>query len=290
MTPKGIFVGLNTIDIQFLIDMEIKTNTKYKANKNEIFVGGPATNAAICFSHLGGDTTLFTPVGNHHFTNFIQDDLKTYNINLIDPIQSQNAEATIASIITTKMNGDRTVFSYHPKEIVPPNSDYKLDDYDIILIDGFHIETSIEIISRFNSVPIVLDGGSWKPNMDKLLEYIDIAICSENFLPPKAKNQDDVFNFLLDKGIDKVAITNGEKPIHYSINGSKGQIYVDSVKTIDTLGAGDFFHGAFCYYFAIDKDFIGSLLKASKIASESCKYFGTREWMNVQNEDGKKEA
>lgn len=287
MSPKGTFIGLNTIDIQFIIDDKIKENSKYKSGRSEIYVGGPATNAAICFSHLGGNTKLLTPVGDHHFTNFIYDDIKNYNIDLTDLIQSQESEATIASIITTKENGNRTVFSYHPKEIERQHVNCDLDGSDVILVDGFYNNIAIELMNKKYSAPVVLDGGSWKPGMDELLKYIDIAICSEDFSPPGTKSEEGVFSFLHDQGIEKVAITKGEKPIQYSINNSRGQIYVESINAVDTLGAGDFFHGAFCYYFALDSDFVGSLLKASKIAGESCKFFGTREWLKERSKDGK---
>lgn len=289
MSPKGIFIGLNTIDNQFLIDCEINENSKYKAEKTGLFVGGPATNAAICFSYLNGKSKLYTPIGNHHFSNFIYEDLNNLKIEITDLNKDIDAEPTMASIITTKNNGNRTVFSYHPKPLsIQQVNNNNLDNSDIILVDGFYIDTTIELLKnrKTNSTPIVLDGGSWKPNMEKLLKYIDIAICSENFLPPGTKNQDDIFNFLHDYGIKYAAITQGEKPINYSINNSKGQIFIEPVEVIDTLGAGDFFHGAFCYYFAQDNDFIGSLLKASKIAGKSCKYFGTREWMYIDNGNG----
>jgi sugar/nucleoside kinase (ribokinase family) len=284
MSPKGTFIGLNTIDIQFLIDNQLEENKKYKANKNEIVVGGPGTNAAVCFSYLGGHANLYTAIGNHHFTNFIYDDLKSNKLNITDLIHGETSEPTIASIITTEQNGNRTVFSYHPKQLEIKNENHIKLESDIILTDGFYIDAAIEIINAtmHDSIPVVLDGGSWKPGMEKLLKYIDIAICSENFCPPGIKKHNEIFKYLHDFGTSKVAITQGEKPILYSINGSKGQIYVEQIQAVDTLGAGDFFHGAFCYYFTKSNDFVESLIKASKIAAKSCKYFGTREWMKIE--------
>jgi sugar/nucleoside kinase (ribokinase family) len=50
---------------------------------------------------------------------------------------------------------------------------------------------------------------------------------------------------------------------------------------VDTLGAGDVFHGAFCYYFAQTGDFAGSLQAASRVAAVSCRYFGAMRWANA---------
>jgi sugar/nucleoside kinase (ribokinase family) len=48
------------------------------------------------------------------------------------------------------------------------------------------------------------------------------------------------------------------------------------------MGAGDIFHGAFCLYFAEWRVFEDALREAARIASESCRYRGTRKWMENQ--------
>jgi sugar/nucleoside kinase (ribokinase family) len=48
---------------------------------------------------------------------------------------------------------------------------------------------------------------------------------------------------------------------------------------VDTMGAGDIFHGAFCFFSSEGKGFVESLGEAANIAAESCRYKGTREWM-----------
>ena len=54
---------------------------------------------------------------------------------------------------------------------------------------------------------------------------------------------------------------------------------VPTVETVDTTGAGDIFHGAFCYFAASGSGFVGALAEAANIAAESCRFHGTREWM-----------
>jgi sugar/nucleoside kinase (ribokinase family) len=45
------------------------------------------------------------------------------------------------------------------------------------------------------------------------------------------------------------------------------------------MGAGDILHGAYCHFAAMKRDFVDSLTQAARIASESCRHAGTREWM-----------
>ena len=108
-----------------------------------------------------------------------------------------------------------------------------------------------------------------------------IAICSNDFLPPGCASKLGVIDHLLRQGVSEVAVTNGEKPIRYASAAGSGEIPVPQVKAVDTVGAGDTFHGAFCYrYVANGFAFSDALEFASVIASRSCEYFGPRGWMN----------
>ena len=49
-----------------------------------------------------------------------------------------------------------------------------------------------------------------------------------------------------------------------------------------TSGAGDIFHGAFCSYTATGSSFVDSLRQAAVIATESCRFRGTRKWMTTR--------
>lgn len=50
---------------------------------------------------------------------------------------------------------------------------------------------------------------------------------------------------------------------------------------VDTLGAGDILHGAFCWsYLHSGGSFVASLGAAAQVASMSCRYLGTRRWID----------
>ncbi|MCK5105487.1 MAG: hypothetical protein KAR17_21835 [Cyclobacteriaceae bacterium] len=278
---KGLFWGLLTIDLHYFTDHFPIENTKTKVKKFNTYIGGPATNAAITFQHLGGKTRLVTAIGKNSFHAMIMDDIAKYNIDALDLKANENVEPVFASIITNESSGERTIFSYLPP-IVNMNNVPNIDgEFDIALFDGFYIETAIEKARecRDRGIITVLDGGSWKYKTDELLKYIDIAICSEDFIPPGVIHQEDVTAYLLKKGVKKAAITRGNKPL--IVNEGEVNLLVEVPKTdvVDTLGAGDIFHGAFCYFYGKNKSFIGSLEKAAHIASNSCRFHGPRAWM-----------
>jgi sugar/nucleoside kinase (ribokinase family) len=125
----------------------------------------------------------------------------------------------------------------------------------------------------------VFDGGSWKPETEGLVRFVDTAICSSDFLPPDCSGEDEVIEYLHAAGVPQIAITKGADPIRYITGASSGIIQVPRVDVVDTSGAGDIFHGAFCFYTATGSSFVDSLGEAARIAAESCRFRGTREWM-----------
>lgn len=279
---KILFIGLNTIDLQFIVPDYPLANTKTKAQHSEIHTGGPATNAAITCAHLGEKVDLFTPIGKHVFSEFIFEDIHQYGVHIMDPASHESSDPVFASIISSSENGDRTVFSYHPKiqyETVD-NINLELNDYKLVMFDGFHPEFAIPIAKacREKNILAVLDGGSWKPGIETLLENMNIALLSNDFYPPDITQPNDVFRFLHNKGVQCCAITRGERNILYSCNGVRSEVEITPVQAIDTLGAGDVFHGAFCYYYVNGFNFTDALKKASFVAGESCKSIGARKW------------
>jgi len=285
MAYNGLFIGLTTVDIQYFVDEFPGANEKVKTNPPGIFAGGPAANASVAFSKLNGRANLVTALGANAFTDFLKKDLESNQISLFDLLQNKNSTPVIASVITSVKNGDRTIFSHPPVEksfSFNAQQIFTKINPDIVLLDGFYPDVAYEFarIARGHGIPVVLDGGSWKPATKNLLQFVDIAICSADFFPPGCVNIHQVFSFLVESGVKKVAVSRGGDSVIYYDNGP-AKIDVQQVNCMDTLGAGDFLHGAFCYYYLQNKDFVVALSKASKLASFSCRYKGTREWLKM---------
>ncbi|MGX1808857.1 PfkB family carbohydrate kinase [Nocardia sp. NPDC055321] len=63
---------------------------------------------------------------------------------------------------------------------------------------------------------------------------------------------------------------------------ARGEVPVPAVAAVDTLGAGDILHGAFCHFHALGEVFPVALRHAAEVAALSCASVGTREWMGGQ--------
>jgi sugar/nucleoside kinase (ribokinase family) len=285
MNLQALFVGITTLDIQYLVKDYPKSNIKTRSEDFKMSTGGPATNAAVTFSFLGGTSHLWSVIGNHSFTQFFLDDLEKWNIRMKDLSPELTELPSVSSIITSGSTGHRSiVYSKVRPNILPEDYlvDMKKEMFDIILVDGMNMKASIEVAKygKRKNIPVVLDGGSWKTNMEQLLPNITVALCSEDFYPPGINKNELVLNFLKKSGIPFGAISRGQQSVLYFDKYETGEIPVLSTRVIDTLGAGDVLHGAFCYFFLKYKNFRKALKKAAEIASRSCEYFGARNWMN----------
>lgn len=280
----GIFVGLSTIDVVYSIDQFPAANSKVAARSQDLFVGGPATNAAFTFGHLGGEPTLVTTAGRHVLSSVVRKELQRHSIQLID-LNSDFDEVPVISSICIIGTGERNVISANAKRVkaLPARVDERvLEDAAIVLVDGHYMQACQVWASaaRARGIPVVLDGGSWKDGTQDLLDSVDTAICSADFLPPGCSPGDEVVNYLRDCSVTNIAITNGAEAVRFQAGVSSGMVQVPQVRVVDTLGAGDIFHGAFCYHASIGRGFVEALEAAATIAAESCRFRGTREWMN----------
>ncbi len=292
MGPKGLFVGLCTKDILYYTDDIPAHNHKSKTDDFANYIGGPAANAAITYAALGGDATLATCLGDSTESRAMIEELNGYGVKVLNFSEYDTVPNTACIVVSS--DGKRTILSgQHRFEV---NREYDVEAYDFALFDCNQQEISLDILSTFgmsDGKTVVLDAGSLKPNIERFLDRADIVIASEDFKDPAGNT---IFEMNCNAG--HKAITRGEKPILYrkteflqggcAAPGNKRELPVEAVQAVDTLGAGDIFHGAFCYgYFEKGYSCEEALIFAGKVASESVKYRGPREWMkHLQKTDG----
>ncbi|MDJ0675128.1 MAG: sugar kinase [Calothrix sp. MO_167.B42] len=281
----GLFVGLVTLDLIYLADSPPQNNQKIVATDYTAAAGGPATNAGVTFSYLGNTATVAGVVGSHSMTHLIKSDLADRQVQIVDLHPTINSPPPVSSIIVTQGTGERAVISMNATKIQTSSASLPtniLDNVDIVLIDGHQMTVGkeIAIAAKAKNIPVAIDGGSWKSGFEHILPYVDYAICSSNFFPPNCRQEADIFTYLGEFAIPYIAITHGEQPITYNLRGERGEIEVPQLQAVDTLGAGDIFHGAFCHYIIQEnRNFTDALACAADIAALSCGSFGTRHWM-----------
>lgn len=281
--PSGLFVGLATLDVVSLVPRMPRSNEKMAPLEQIVVAGGPATNAAVAFSELGGTATLATVVGRHHVTALAREELATHRVQVLDLDHDPGLHLPLVTVLVEAGSGARTAISpgaggFGEVGDVPADA---LDGVDVLLVDGHLLAAarSAARAARERGVPVVLDAGSWKPGLEELLPYVDVAVCSEVFRPPGLGTLQETLDRLAGAGIPDVAATRGHRPILRKTPGGLEEIPVPSIDAVDTLAAGDVFHGALAWVLARGASFDEGLECAAEIAALSCRFFGPRAWI-----------
>lgn len=238
--------------------------------------GGPATNAAVAFSALGGTATIMAAVGQHPVTALLREDLAHVGVSITDLTPQRQTAPPVSSIVVSAASGERAVISRNAVGLQINQHSIDVTHIDVVLVDGHQMTLShqVAMAAQTSNIPVVVDAGSWKSGFDQVLPLATMVIASANFQPPDGQ---PALTYLQGLGIPYVAITHGEHPITVSDQGQVSELPVPTTAVVDTLGAGDIFHGAFCYAWA--GNFPAALAQAAQVASLSCQYFGTRAWI-----------
>jgi len=291
---RALFLGLTTVDIIYEVESLPRANEKSVSTQHAVHCGGPATNAAITCAFLGADTTLVSAVGKHALSSIVRSEMATLNVMHIDLSPEAIEPPPISSILITAESGVRSIVSAHATRAPVPAERFEasvLQSCSLLLVDGHQMGCALAAakVAKTRGIPVVLDGGSWKQGTEELLGLVNYAICSADFRPPGVAGTREVLAYLRERGVEGVAITQGADPILWATRDHGGEIAVAKVRTADTLGAGDIFHGAFCYYLLNSNDFEEALKQAASVAAYSCESFGPRDWMRswARRSDGR---
>jgi sugar/nucleoside kinase (ribokinase family) len=284
---RGLFVGLITLDCIYQVSQVPARDEKIVAQESLLVAGGPATNAAVAFRHLGNEAVLLGALGQHPVTSLIRADLEGQGLEIRDLSPDYPDPPPLSTILVTAATGERAVISRNAvgRQLRP---DHRLTDLlrgiDMVLIDGHQMAVgeAVATLARQQGIPVVIDAGSWKPGFDRVLPQATSVIAAKKFRWPGQTTAEGSRQSLVQRDIPEVATTDGGHPIQFCQGHHRGSIPVPTVAVVDTLGAGDIFHGAFCHY-RLEQPFDIALAQAASIAALSCQYFGTRAWLTRAN-------
>ncbi len=284
---RGLFVGLITLDCIYRVDSVPASDEKIVAQDCLLVAGGPATNAAVAFRWLDQGAQLVGAVGQHPLTSLIRADLAAQGVELCNEQVDEQTQAPppLSTILVTAATGQRAVISRNAvgRQLQPPaHLDDLLNGVDIVLLDGHQMALgqAIATQARQRDIPVVIDAGSWKPGFEILLPLATSVVAAERFRLPGQVTAAGTRLALSKMSIPEVATTYGGAPIQFCQGHEQGEIPVPVVPVVDTLGAGDILHGAFCHY-RLRASFSEALAKAAVVASQSCRHFGPRAWMQA---------
>lgn len=288
-----VVVGGTNIDDVIILDRDMPIDEKVTPAFSSKSFGGGGANSILALNILGrvfeqkNHLTLVTKIGQGKENNFTREVFtQGEGVDLIDAIIDQRAEVPHNTVISHKQG--RTIirlaeFNHAATPLATDaaqNIENAIADADLVLIQTKHPRIA-EIAAKASDhagVPVVVDFSN-KEAPDCLLGYATFGLIPAEFrFSDMAENStvQDLYDYASAR-LPYVAISDANKDTLRSWNGLHETIPSLTVKTQDTLGAGDLRDAAFVYFLARDNAPDDALRKANIIASLSCEYYG-REW------------
>lgn len=285
-SPIGLFVGLATLDVIHRIAKPPAANEKITSTAQYVAAGGPAANAAVTFAALGGEATLVTALGDDPVADLIRADLTACGVHVVDAAAGTTRPVPVSSVAVVESTGDRSVVSQDAvtSDASPPDDlcDH-VDGAGVVLVDGHHplLARAAARHAAERGITVVVDAGRWKPVMADLVPYVSDMVCSGDFRTPGAGTSEATAAALVGSGVRTVVVTHGGDPVTWWSDGDSGSVPVPPVTVVDTLGAGDAFHGAYSYYSTRPDTGVAERVdRSSRVAALRCSVVGPRAWLS----------
>ena len=284
--PRGLFVGLTTMDVLHRVDRRPAANEKITAARQDVAAGGPAANAAVTFAALGGRSRLLTAIGASGAALVARDDLTRHRVEFLDAAADDYSLA-VSAVLVNDGTGERSVVSADAAlhEVAAPDG-IVVDDVAVVMLDGHHPALAAAVVAAVGDMPaaacpaVVLDCGRWRPVFANLLPVADVAALSADFrLPGVDGAGEKTARAVLATGARAVVITDGGRPVRWWTDAASGSIAVEQQAVRDTRGAGDAFHGALAAAVAGGVKVPEAAERAARVASLRVTSVGPRAWL-----------
>ena len=284
MKPKICVVGSANIDQVSYVKRTPNDGETVFGDSYQMGFGGKGANQAVMAGILGAEVYVITCLGSDVYRDMTIENFKNNDV-ITDYIQTVDGSSGVAPIWVDESGQNRII-------VIPGANDSidgslaiealeKIGKPDVLVgqieipmnvneqVFSYAYKNGVETV--LNPAPankptdILLQNTSWFIPNEIEFEEIYGDIFNENNLLSFAKNVDT-----------NVVVTLGEKGCAYIENNSVKIIKADSVKAIDTTGAGDAFVGAFSFALASKLDIEECLKLALKKATVSVTKKGTQ--------------
>ncbi len=281
--PRILCIGIPVRDLTFRIQELPARGFKVSASHFDEISGGNALNAAIGIARLGARVSLCGPMGDARETSsrYIFDKLGHEGIETKHLIHMPGLVTPISNIMIDP-SGERTIVTFRDPELWRvrlPDADTLLADCSAILVENRCADFCTDLCAeaRRRGIPVVVDVDRTMSQREGLLTASSHLVFSSEALQSTAGIADDA------EALKRMAALTPS--FLAGTQGAQGTLWLDEnralqrtpafpVHTVDTLGAGDVFHGAFTVAITENQDIPAALRFASAAAALKCIRFG----------------
>jgi sugar/nucleoside kinase (ribokinase family) len=279
-----VCAGMAVIDHVYRVDEFSRPGSKTRATDFMPILGGCAANAAVAIHRLGGRARVIAPLGGPAGRDLtgdaILEQLAQAQVDVSDAVRVDGATSSLSSIFIDR-GGERLIVNYrHPAldSARPPDPERAIAHADAILVDNRFPEFVLPIARAAAAAGkiVVLDGDKPTRLTDELLVTATHIVFSADGLRATAgtENLADALRLAAKRTDAFVAVTDGPNDMLWLAAGSLHRLPAFRVTAVDTLAAGDVFHGAFALALAEGCDLHEAMRFAAATAALKCTRFG----------------
>lgn len=275
--PVTIMVaGRSTVDLIMEIDQFSRRAEKFKASDSCFVVGGPGANASIAIARFGGHPALITFLGDDMMGKFIHQRLIDESVDLSMSVITSEAQSSVSAAFVDR-KGERQTFNFPGKGFSElPNALNPNLSPSAILADNRHsglTKWAIEIGRRRN-LPIVIDAEA--PFIaEDVMGATHLAFSRQGLesFSPGCDIQTGLQQAQIVTGC-WVCVTDGENGVWFLQDKLLDKIPAFTIEAVDTVGAGDVWHGIFTLCLAEEMGEMAAIKTANAAAAMKCQKFG----------------
>ncbi|MBB4145514.1 sugar kinase [Rhizobium rhizoryzae] len=292
MSKRILCVGAAVLDTIFRVRALPSGEGKILPYEMVQVAEGMASSAAYAIVRLGGSATLLGAVGDDDTGRRICDDLAQAGIDTTAMTVVAGAPSALSTILVDD-RGDRLIVPFYDPRLhhtIPQISDEMIAGFDAVLVDVRWARLAREVLqaARRVGIPAILDGDVAPVETLLLLaEVADHIIFSEPAARSlaQAKAETDLVRELAERFPQAlVCVTLGAAGAYWMEGAELRHQPALQVVAVDTLAAGDAFHGAYALAVAEGLDTSDAVRLGSVTAALKCTVFGGRTGMPLRDD------
>lgn len=244
---EALFIGHAYIDVSLIADALPQGDEKAVAKDYAVSFGGNAVTAAFCCAKLGRSPDLLVPIARDWLGHMFMDMADAYCLRVHG---RRVARSSLSFVFPSHCQ--RAILRARDNAYLQSFPRLDISTAQLLHLDGHMGDAALYYAraAREKGVLVSLDGGAIRPGLMELMEFVDVAIVARDLCRQMNLLPLEMLEFLKTKGCRVGGVTDGAKGLLWYEAAGEVQhlpaLHVPPEKVIDTSGAGDVFHGAYC--------------------------------------------
>jgi len=283
MPSEIIGIGLSVLDHLMVVPEFPSQEGVVNSTQYQIQGGGMVATALVAAHRLGASTEFWGRVGDDENGHIILKELKSNGVSTSQMQVVSDGKTGVCFVMVKATNGERAFVVHSQKNLFVDLKKLNLERIKkakVLLIDATWHEAAQQAahFARAHGIPVVADIHDPSQPSLELLGLTDYAIIPRQLADVLSSKGDytSALHNLKSRNVKVPIVTLGRQGCTYLYQDKVFKHPAFQVQAIDTTGAGDCFHGAFCFSLTRGLAVPHAVTFASAVAALACTKLGGR--------------